>query len=118
MPQPADGPTAWDSGVRDKHACPQCVPIALRVAGRNRRGESAATTAGVLLLRLLAARGVAAAVAAAVAVAVPARRPLVLALTALNPIAPLHLVGGAHVVAILAGVVGLAALSLVRGRHL
>ena len=68
----------------------------------------------VLLLRLVAVLGVAAAVGAALAMAPATRRAHVLALCALNPVTLVHLVGGAHLDAILAGVVGLSLLALRR----
>jgi len=68
--------------------------------------------AGVLLLRLLALLGVAVAIAAAVALTRARSRALVLALTAANPVTLVHLVGGAHIDALLAGAVGLALLAL------
>ena len=71
---------------------------------------------GVLLLRLLVLLGVAAAVAVALELAPRRHRASVLALTALNPITIVHLVGGVHLDAVLAAVVGLSVLALVRGR--
>ena len=73
-------------------------------------------TTGVLLLRLLALLGVVAAVGAAVRLTTEKRRPYVLALCALNPITLVHLIGGAHIDAVLAGVVGLSLLALRRNR--
>lgn len=73
-------------------------------------------TTGVLLLRLLALLGVLAAVSAAVRLTSETRRPYVLALCALNPITLVHLIGGVHVDAVLAGVVGLSLLALRRNR--
>lgn len=68
----------------------------------------------VLLLRVVAVLGVAAAIGAALAMAPATRRAHVLALCALNPVTLVHLVGGAHLDAILAGVVGLSLLALRR----
>ena len=73
-------------------------------------------TTGVLLLRLLALLGVLAAVSAAVRLTAERRRPYALALCALNPITLVHLIGGVHVDAVLAGVVGLSLLALRRNR--
>lgn len=73
-------------------------------------------TTGVLLLRGLALLGVVAAVAMALRLARPGRAPYVLAVTALNPITLIHLVGGAHVDGVLAGVVALCLLALHSGR--
>ncbi len=69
----------------------------------------------VVMLRVVALLGVAAAVGAALAMAPATRRAHVLALCALNPVTVVHLVGGAHLDAIVAGVVGLSLLSLRRG---
>lgn len=69
-------------------------------------------TQGVLLLRLAALAGIAVAVAVAVHLASPRRRPAVLAVGLLNPITIVHLIGGVHIDAVLAGVVGLALLAL------
>ncbi len=71
---------------------------------------------GVLLLRGIALLGVVAAVGAALRLAPAPRRPHVLALCLLNPITLVHLIGGAHVDAVLAGVVGLSLLALRRDR--
>lgn len=71
---------------------------------------------GVLLLRVIALLGVAAAVAVALRLAVPSRRPYVLALCALNPVTLVHLIGGAHIDAVLAGVLGLSLLALLHNR--
>lgn len=68
----------------------------------------------VVLLRVVALLGVAAAVGAALAMAPATRRAHVLALCALNPVTLVHLVGGAHLDAILAGVVALSLLALRR----
>ena len=73
-------------------------------------------TTGVLLLRILALLGVLAAIGAAVRLTPEKRRPYVLALCALNPITLVHLIGGVHVDAVLAGVVGLSLLALRRNR--
>ena len=73
-------------------------------------------TIGVLLLRVLALLGVLAAVGAALRLAPVVKRPYVLALCALNPITLVHLIGGVHVDAVLAGVVGLSLLALRRNR--
>lgn len=62
-------------------------------------------TTGVLLLRLLAVAGVIVATAAALSLAPIERRPVVFALTALNPITIIHLIGGAHLDAVLAALV-------------
>jgi alpha-1,6-mannosyltransferase len=70
----------------------------------------------VLALRLLALVGVAVAVAGALLLSPPRRQPVVLALTLANPVTLLHLVGGAHVDALLAGVVVLILLALSSGR--
>lgn len=67
---------------------------------------------GVLLLRAVALLGVIAAVAVALHLAPRDRRPYVLALTALNPITLVHLVGGVHVDGVLAGVVALCLLAV------
>ncbi|MBC7373257.1 MAG: polyprenol phosphomannose-dependent alpha 1,6 mannosyltransferase MptB [Frankiales bacterium] len=72
--------------------------------------------AGVLLLRLLVIVGVAAAVAVALAMVEPHRRAYVLTLCALNPITIVHLVGGVHLDAVLAGLCSLSVLALLRGR--
>lgn len=74
-------------------------------------------TLGVLLLRLLACAGVAVAVAAALSLAAEERRPVVLVLTLLNPVTLVHLVGGAHLDGVLAGVVALFLLAVVRRRR-
>ena len=79
-------------------------------------GGAAGGGLGVVLLRMLAIAGVVAAVAAALALTPQPRRAQVLALTALNPVTVVHLVGGAHVDALLAGAVGVAVLATVRGR--
>ena len=68
-------------------------------------------TGSVLLLRLLAVVGVAAAVAGALLLSAPERRPLVLALAVADPVTLLHLVGGAHLDALVAGLVTLALLA-------
>lgn len=73
-------------------------------------------TSGVLLLRLLALLGVLAAAAAALPLTAPARRAHLLALVLLNPVTLVHLIGGAHLDAVLAGIVGLTVLALHRGR--
>ncbi len=73
-------------------------------------------TAGVLMLRLLAVVGVAAAVFVALRLASPGRAPQVLALTALNPVTLVHLIGGVHLDAVLAGVTAMSLLALVRKR--
>jgi hypothetical protein len=73
-------------------------------------------TGGVLVLRLLALVGVAVAVAGALLLSPPRRQPVVLALTLANPVTLLHLVGGAHVDALLAGGVVLTLLALRSGR--
>lgn len=72
---------------------------------------------GVFLLRGIALLGVAAAVAVALRLSHPARRPYVLALCALNPITLVHLVGGPHIDAVLAGVVALSLLALLHDRQ-
>lgn len=74
-------------------------------------------TTGVLLLRLLALGGVAIAVAVALLLSPAARRPTVLALTVLNPITVVHLLGGAHLDAVLSGLAALALLAAVRHRR-
>lgn len=93
-------------------------PVALVVLKAVSLGSGSADGGGwgVLLLRLLAIAGVVAAVAAALALTPAPRRAQVLALTALNPVTVVHLVGGAHVDALLAGAVGVAVLASVRGR--
>jgi len=68
----------------------------------------------VVLLRVVALLGVAAAIGAALSMAPATRRAQVLALCALNPVTLVHLVGGAHLDAIVAGVVGLSLLALRR----
>lgn len=73
-------------------------------------------TQSVLTLRLLAVLGVAAAAGLAVLLSSPHRRPFVLALTLANPVTLLHLVGGAHLDALLAGLVALTLLALHAGR--
>ena len=73
-------------------------------------------TTGVLLIRVLALLGVAAAIGAALRLASADRRPYVLTLCALNPITLVHLVGGAHIDAVLAGVIALSLLALRQGR--
>lgn len=73
-------------------------------------------TGSVLLLRLLAVVGVAAAVAGALLLSAPERRPLVLALVVANPVTLLHLIGGAHLDALVAGLVTLALLAWRSGR--
>ena len=73
-------------------------------------------TSGVLLLRLLALLGVAAAVLAALQLCPRPQRAQVLALTALNPITLVHLVGGVHLDALLAGLTATCALALSRHR--
>jgi hypothetical protein len=70
----------------------------------------------VLVLRLLALLGVAAAVIGALLLSRPERRPVVLVLTAANPITLLHLVGGLHIDAVLSGLVVVALLALQAGR--
>lgn len=73
-------------------------------------------TAGVLALRLLAVLGVAAGTVVALRLAAPRRGPQVLALTACNPVTLVHLVGGVHVDALLAGLSAVSLLALVRRR--
>lgn len=73
-------------------------------------------TAGVLMLRLLAVLGVAAAVFVALRLSPPGRAPQVLALTALNPVTLVHLIGGVHLDAVLAGLTAMSLLALVRKR--
>lgn len=73
-------------------------------------------TTGILLLRAAAVLGVVGAVAAALHLAPVERRPYVLALTLLNPITLVHLVGGVHIDAVLAGVVGLCLLMVAERR--
>ena len=92
-------------------------PVALVVLKAVSLGSGGAAGGGwgVVLLRMLAVAGVVAAVAAALALTAEARRAQVLALTALNPVTVVHLVGGAHVDALLAGAVGVAVLASVRG---
>jgi hypothetical protein len=76
----------------------------------------AGLTADVLALRLLALLGVAAAVIGAVLLSPRGRRPVVLVLTLANPVVLLHLLGGVHVDAMLAGLVVLALVALHAGR--
>lgn len=71
---------------------------------------------GVLLLRIIALLGVAAAVAVALRLTPATRCSYVLALCALNPVTLVHLIGGAHIDAVLAGVVALCLLGLHQGR--
>jgi hypothetical protein len=73
-------------------------------------------TTAVLVLRLLALLGVAAAVIGALLLSRPERRPVVLVLTAANPITLLHLMGGLHIDAVLSGLVVVALLALQAGR--
>ncbi len=73
-------------------------------------------TGDVLLLRALALVGVAVAVAGALLLCPVRQRPLVLVATAANPIAVVHLVGGVHLDALLAGLVTLSLLALRGGR--
>ena len=73
-------------------------------------------TGDVLLLRLLALVGVAVAVAGALLLCPVRQRPLVLVATAANPITVVHLVGGVHLDALLAGLVTLTLLALRGGR--
>jgi alpha-1,6-mannosyltransferase len=70
----------------------------------------------VLALRLLALIGVAVAVAGALLMSSPRRQPIVLALTLANPVTLLHLIGGVHLDALLAGFVVLTLLALRSGR--
>jgi hypothetical protein len=76
----------------------------------------AGLTAEVLALRLLALLGVIAAVIGALLLSDPARRPVVLVLTLANPMTLLHLLGGVHIDAVLAGLVVLSLLALHAGR--
>jgi hypothetical protein len=69
-------------------------------------------TMAVLMLRLLAVLGVAAAVIGALLLSRPERRPMVLVLTAANPVTLLHLLGGVHIDAVLSGLVVAALLAL------
>jgi hypothetical protein len=86
--------------------------VALRAVAMLDRG----LTGSVLVLRLLAVVGVAVAVAGALVLSPPRRHPVVLVLTLANPVTLLHLVGGAHLDALLAGVVVLTLLALRSGR--
>ncbi|MGI8536606.1 MAG: polyprenol phosphomannose-dependent alpha 1,6 mannosyltransferase MptB [Mycobacteriales bacterium] len=90
-------------------------PVAL-VLFRTVAGASEGLTAGVLLLRLLAVLGVAGAVISALLLCRAAARPHVLALTLLNPMTVVHLVGGVHLDAVLAGLTGMSLLALHRRR--
>jgi hypothetical protein len=69
-------------------------------------------TTAVLMLRLLALLGVAAAVIGALLLSRPEQRPMVLVLTAANPMTLLHLLGGVHIDAVLSGLVVAALLAL------
>lgn len=89
-------------------------PLALLVL-RAVVGVHGDVTTQVMLLRLVAVFGVAAAIGAALAMTPAARRAHVLAMCALNPLTLVHLIGGAHLDAIVAGVVGLSLLALRRG---
>lgn len=71
---------------------------------------------GVLLLRLVAVVGVAAAIAGALALASRERRPFLLALLVLNPVTLIHLLGGVHLDAVAAGLVTVALVALVSRR--
>jgi hypothetical protein len=90
-------------------------PVAL-VLFRAVAASSEGLTAGVLLLRLLAVLGVAGAVLSAMFLCRAAARPHVLALTLLNPVTVVHLVGGVHLDAVLAGLTGMSLLALHRRR--
>ena len=69
-------------------------------------------TMAVLVLRLIALLGVAAAVIGALLLGRPERRPVILVLTVANPITLIHLVGGVHIDAVLSGLVVVALLAL------
>jgi hypothetical protein len=92
-------------------------PIAL-VALRAVAMLNSGLTGSVLVLRLLAVVGVAVAVAGAILLSPPRRQPVVLALTLANPVTLLHLIGGAHLDGLLAGVVVLTLLALRSGRDM
>lgn len=76
-------------------------PVTLLLLWFTSDGTGSHLVASVLLVRALAVLAVAGAVAAAVALAPPGRRAVVLGLCALNPVVLLHLVGGAHLDALL-----------------
>lgn len=90
-------------------------PVAL-VLFRTVAEVSDGLTAGVMLLRLLAMIGVGLAVVSALLLCHGAHRPHVLALTLLNPVTVVHLIGGVHLDAMLAGLIGLSLLALHRRR--
>ncbi len=89
-------------------------PLALVLFGAVARASS--PEVGLILLRLVALAGVVVAVAVAASMVPVARRTTVLTLTVLNPVVLVHLVGGAHVDALVAGIACLGCLALVRRR--
>jgi hypothetical protein len=91
-------------------------PLGLAASRLAAEVGSGSIVAGVVLLRVVAVAGVVLAVYCCVRLTAEPRRPMVLALVALNPIVLLHLIGGAHLDALMVGLVVAGLLLAARGR--